>query len=130
MNARSLARHYAALACGELDGVRLWSPGRLALATALQTDAVDRVSGIASRKALGYVLGEPLSTMGDRPTAFGHGGAGGSIGFADPEYRFAFGLTKNRLLPTDDTARLIAGEVRAALGIPDRAEPMAKGDAA
>ncbi|MCC7352155.1 MAG: beta-lactamase family protein [Anaerolineae bacterium] len=122
MNARALARHYAALACGELDGVRLLTPERIRIATTLQTEEVDLVLGVPGRKALGYWLGEPLSPMAERLTAFGHTGLGGSVGFADPEYRFVFGLTKNSLvgsLPGEDAAYLIAREVRAALGIPE-----------
>ena len=47
---------------------------------------------------------------------------GGSVGFADPQYRFALGFVKNRMvsaLPGDDAAYLIAREVRSALGIPE-----------
>ena len=54
--------------------------------------------------------------------AFGHGGAGGSIGFADPEHRFAFALSKTRHVaaaPGADAAYLVATETRRALGIPD-----------
>ncbi len=60
--------------------------------------------------------------MGGRPTAFGHPGIGGAIGFADPEYRFAFALTKNRLTgatPEEGVATRAARAVRAALGIPE-----------
>jgi CubicO group peptidase (beta-lactamase class C family) len=59
---------------------------------------------------------------GNRATAFGHGGHGGAMGFADPEYRFAFGLAKNRLRadpPGEDAATLVARTIRAALGIPE-----------
>ena len=122
MNARALARHYAAQAGGTEDGTVLLTPERVRLASALQTDEVDLVLGVAMRKGLGYLLGGPFSPMGERITAFGHPGAGGSIGFADPAYRFAFGLTKNRMTAraaTEDTAYLVAREVRRALGIPE-----------
>ena len=122
MNARSLARHYAALACGELDGVRLLPPDRIRLATALQTADLDRVAGAPMVKGLGYFLWGPPTPIGDRVRAFGCGGAGGSIGFADPAHRFAFALTKTRMTnnPLDqDAASLILREVRAALGIPE-----------
>ena len=33
------------------------------------------------------------------PLAFGHPGAGGSIGFADPERELAFGFVTNNLGP-------------------------------
>lgn len=122
MTARAVGRHYAALSGSLADGPQLLTADRLRLATALQTDAVDLVLGTAGRKALGYALGGPLSPMGDRMTAFGHSGAGGSIGFADPEYRCAFGLTKNRMVtsaPGEGTANRVATAVRAALGIPE-----------
>ena len=122
MNARSVARFYSALACGEPDGVWLLSLERIRMATKLQTAAVDLVLGVPVANALGYALGGPFSAMGDRMSAFGHGGAGGSVGFADPQYRFAIGFAKNRMvssLPGEDAAYLIAREVRAALGIPE-----------
>jgi hypothetical protein len=49
-------------------------------------------------------------------------GIGGTLGFADPEYAFAFALTKNRLTgPAAGpgvTARAVDA-ARAALGIPE-----------
>lgn len=122
MNARALARHYAAL-IGQVDGVRLLPPQRLRLATQLQTAEVDLVTGVPMRKGLGYMLGGPLSPMGDRLTAFGHPGSGGSIGFADPEHGLAVGFAKtllrSELDPRRDTALRITRRVRTALGIPE-----------
>lgn len=121
MNARSLARHYAAL-IGEVDGVRLLPAERIAIATALQTSEQDRVIGFPVRKGLGYFLGGPLSPMSERESAFGHPGAGGSIGFADPEQGLAVGITKNTMRnsldPTQATAYRVAQRIREALGIP------------
>ena len=103
MNARAIARHYAMLACGGgLDGVRVLSAERVALATALQTDQLDVVQGAPKRKALGYMLGGPdalggTPAMGQSVAAFGHNGHGGSLGFADPRRRLGLGLTKNLL---------------------------------
>lgn len=122
MNARAIARHYAALTGDDRDGVQLLSPERLRLATTLQTEETDLALGVPARKALGYWLGAPLSPQGGRMTAFGHGGAGGSAGFADPAYRFALGFAKNRMvtsMPGESTANRIAATVRAALGIPE-----------
>ncbi len=39
------------------------------------------------------------ATYGLGPQAFGHPGAGGSIGFADPERELAFGFVVNTLGP-------------------------------
>lgn len=122
MNARAIARHYAALAGDGPGGVRLLSPERVRLATALQTDEVDLALGTPVRKGLGYFLGGPQSAMGNRISAFGHPGVGGAIGFADPEHRFAFGLAKNRLTvsaPGEDVAGRLARAIRESLGIPE-----------
>lgn len=122
MNARSLGRHYAALIRNGVDDVRLLPAERMEGATALHTAETDLVTGIPSRKALGYALGRPTSAMGERASAFGHTGYGGSIGFADPEYGFAFALTKNRLVasaPGAGAAEQVAATVRRALGIPE-----------
>jgi CubicO group peptidase (beta-lactamase class C family) len=124
MNARAIARHYAALISDGVDGVRLLTPERLRLATALQYEGEDVLTGGRHHKALGYHLGETLSPMSERSSAFGHGGAGGSLGFADPEHRFAFGLSKTRMTDSaraeDAAAFLAARAIREALGIPER----------
>jgi CubicO group peptidase (beta-lactamase class C family) len=60
--------------------------------------------------------------MGDRASAFGNPGYGGAIGFADPAHRFAFALTKNRMVaspPGESTANRVATATRRALGIPE-----------
>jgi CubicO group peptidase (beta-lactamase class C family) len=103
MNARAVARHYAMLACGgELDGVRVLSTRQIELASALQTSRRDEVFELPSRKGLGYMLGGEdadggVRAMGAAIAAFGHNGHGGSLGFADPQRRLGFGLTKNLL---------------------------------
>jgi CubicO group peptidase (beta-lactamase class C family) len=50
------------------------------------------------RYALGFFLNTPeLVPMGDNPRAFGHPGAGGALGFADPERRIAFAYSPNHM---------------------------------
>jgi CubicO group peptidase (beta-lactamase class C family) len=121
--ARSLARHYAALIGDGVDGVRLLSPERMKIATALQTDAGDQVFlGGHIRKALGYWLGgSGDDAFGTRGTVFGHFGLGSSLGFADPEYNLTFAILKNRMTwrGDKDTDSKVAHAVREALGIPD-----------
>jgi CubicO group peptidase (beta-lactamase class C family) len=106
-NGRGLAGLYAPLANGgELGGVRLVGRDtlqRMALCSvATHEDATLR---IPTRFSLGFMkamdnrrldnaahcsllIGEP---------AFGHVGAGGSLGFADPECRMSFGYSMNRM---------------------------------
>jgi len=120
-NARSLARVYAALIGDGVDGVRLLPPERLRQATTLEVEGIDASSGYPLRFGLGYSLGGPDSTMGARPSVFGHGGYGGSYGYADPEAGLAVGLTKNRLVvdnPGSDATSRILQAVRGALGVP------------
>ncbi len=122
MTARAIARHYAALAGGPHAGVQLLSPERIAIATTLQTEQTDLALGTPGRKALGYALGQALSPRSERITAFGHSGAGGAEGYADPQYHFALGFAKNRMvtnLPGEGSTYRIATTVRAALGIPE-----------
>lgn len=122
-NARSLARHYAALMGDGVDGVRLLSPERVKIASALQTDGPDQVFlGGHIRKGLGYWLGGAGDdAFGMRGTVFGHAGLGGSIAFADPEYNFSFAILKNRMTwrGDKDTDFQLAHTVREALHIPD-----------
>lgn len=112
MSARAVARHYALLAeRGTLDGVRILAPGRIDLMRSLQTDAEDVVVGRRIRKGMGYQLGGKAEEgaeweMGTRGGEFGHTGLGGSVGFADPEQRLAFGLTKTLLVDEPDKAKL------------------------
>src|SRR5215207_7156799 len=92
-SARAIARLYAAL-LGEVDGVRLLSPERLAEVTAVSSSGTDEVFGMPTRWGLGYGIGLP---DGSRDTAFGTGGVGGSFAFGDTASGLAFGLTKNRV---------------------------------
>ena len=98
-NARALARAYGALARGgELDGVRILSPATIDQAIAEQSNGLDAVLlGWPSRRGLGYFLTQPNAPIGPNPRAFGHPGAGGSGGFADPDAQVGFGYTMNQM---------------------------------
>jgi CubicO group peptidase (beta-lactamase class C family) len=97
-NARALARLYGALARGgEVDGTRLLSAQSVKLAAAEQVKGPDACLIMDTRRSLGFML--PLAEQGDRrgPASFGHAGAGGSLGYADPERGIGFGYTMNKM---------------------------------
>src|SRR5262249_54253077 len=87
--ARGLARLYAAL-IGEVDGVRLLDAASLAGLSAMQSDGPDRILHLHTRFGSGFMLPPTLSPSASE-SAFGHPGAGGSLGFADPRAGFALG---------------------------------------
>jgi CubicO group peptidase (beta-lactamase class C family) len=106
-NARGLAGMYAPFACGGtlrgksfVDGATLARMGEVAVAT--QEDATLL---IPSRFALGFMksMDNRRRPRGDRDSAilssaaFGHVGAGGSIGFADPREELSFGYSMNQM---------------------------------
>ena len=97
--ARSLARIYGALSRGgEIDGVRLLEPSTIERATVEQAFGPDAVLGqMPMRFGLGFMLRHDLIPMSPSPRAFGHPGAGGSIGFADPDNHVGFGFTMNQM---------------------------------
>jgi CubicO group peptidase (beta-lactamase class C family) len=115
-SARALARHYAALLPGGVDGVELLPPERVKLATEPQPLETGWVEGESDGRGLGYQLGIRIAEMGNNPTAFGHGGHGGSFAFADPTHHLAVGITRNRFSPTS-LAIPIWNEIRTSLKI-------------
>ncbi|MDH0289735.1 beta-lactamase family protein [Pseudomonas sp. GD04087] len=96
-NARSLAGFYSGLLQGKLLDDAL-----LAELTREHAVGEDRTLLTCTRFGLGCMLDQPSvanATYGLGPQAFGHPGAGGSIGFADPERELAFGFVVNTLGP-------------------------------
>ncbi|HET8935483.1 MAG TPA: serine hydrolase domain-containing protein [Polyangiales bacterium] len=99
-SARGIARLYAALAAGGvLEGVRIADTQLLAEATREHSVGVDFVLERPSRFALGFQLTQPERPLGPNAGAFGHHGAGGSLGFCDPEVGLGFGYVMNTLGP-------------------------------
>ena len=95
--ARAVARLYSALAGnGELDGVHVLSPEIIARASEQQVYGDDIVLQRPTRFGLGFQLTMVERPLGPNPRAFGHFGAGGSLGFADPDARVAFGYAMNQ----------------------------------
>ena len=106
-NARGLAGMYAPLANGgELGDVKLVDRDTLArMGQVSSATHEDATLLLPMRFALGFVksIDNRRRARGDRDSAilsaaaFGHGGAGGSLGFADPEAGLSFGYTMNRM---------------------------------
>ena len=94
--ATGIARLYAPLAAG---GGGLVDPGALLAATTEQVYGDDLVLQRPSRFGLGFQLTHPEREFGPGPGCFGHFGAGGSVGFCDPDARLAFGYVTNQMGP-------------------------------
>jgi CubicO group peptidase (beta-lactamase class C family) len=91
MTARAIACHYASLVGQGVGGVRLLSEATMDAATAWHP--IPRVDLVGcGRRGLGYGLQGPDDDPG---AVFGHGGYGGSNGFADRRQRLAIGFTRS-----------------------------------
>src|SRR5260221_660069 len=91
--ARDLARLYGALARGgTVDGVHVLAPDSIARGAAEQSYGPDLVLQVPTRFGLGFMLTQERvdARFGPSRRAFGHPGAGGSLGFADPDHRVGF----------------------------------------
>jgi CubicO group peptidase (beta-lactamase class C family) len=95
-DARSLARMYASC-IGEVDGVRLLTEARMRDAATQRTVGPNLVIlNLDLQFGLGYFVRSSLINLGG-PASFGHAGAGGSLGWADPDAELAFGYVMNRM---------------------------------
>ncbi len=93
--ARGLARFYAGL-IGEVDGVRILDDATIETATTEQSVGKDAILMKETRFGLGFFLKSEFAPM-IGPRSFGHDGAGGSMGFADPDAGVAFGYVMNKM---------------------------------
>jgi len=91
--AQGIARGYAALIDKRAP---LLSPSVLDDAIAQASDGEDLILARRSRFGLGFQLTTPERPLGPNRSAFGHFGAGGALGFADPDAAIAFGYAMNR----------------------------------
>jgi CubicO group peptidase (beta-lactamase class C family) len=120
-NARSLARMYAAT-IGTVDGCDagpLLMPEQVTAASDTQTTGNDRVLFFETTFGLGYMTASAFSPYGG-PRGFGHAGAGGSVGFADPENGLGFGYVMNRTMTNlsgDPRSRGLVTAVYDAIGV-------------
>jgi len=96
--APALARIYGALANGgDIDGVHVLNPETIDAAIVEQSNGPDRVLQMPTRFGLGFMLTGDLMPIGRNPRAFGHPGAGGSLGFADLDAGIGFGYVMNQM---------------------------------
>lgn len=97
--ARSVASLFGRLAeCRAAEAAWPLSAAAAERATAPQWHAIEQTSMQERRMALGFVLpGVPAAPLGGGPAAFGHGGAGGALAFADPDLRLGFAYAPSRL---------------------------------
>jgi CubicO group peptidase (beta-lactamase class C family) len=120
-NARSLARMYAAIV-GRVDGSDagpLLTDEQLAAAASTQSSGPDKVLILDTSFGLGFMVSSAFSPYGGL-RAFGHSGAGGSVGFADPDHGIGFGYVMNRMtanLSGDPRTRGMIVAVYDALGV-------------
>jgi CubicO group peptidase (beta-lactamase class C family) len=99
-SAAGVARFYAALANGgALSGYRVADSSALAAAAEEQVYGEDLVLRRPTRFGLGFQLTHPERPLGRGPRCFGHFGAGGSVGFCDPDAGLAVGYITNQMGP-------------------------------
>jgi hypothetical protein len=105
-SARALAKMYAALSNqGPINGIQLVSFDHISELQRVWFEGNDCVLGSPMRYGLLFAMGGEVNgelsggraLIGHRKTAFGHLGAGGSIGFADPEVGLAVAVTLNKM---------------------------------
>jgi CubicO group peptidase (beta-lactamase class C family) len=100
-SAHALAGVYGALANNgrSAEGTELLPGDYLPHCWQEQSFEQDRVLGLPLRFSHGFMLSQPRPDcrFGRGARAFGHPGAGGCLGFADPDYRLGFGYVTARM---------------------------------
>jgi len=101
-NARSLARFWQVMAHdGRLGDTQLLDAELVALMRREHSAGLDRTLHCPTRFGLGVMLEQEWQggSFGMGPNAFGHPGAGGALGFADPDAQVGFGYVTNAMGP-------------------------------
>jgi CubicO group peptidase (beta-lactamase class C family) len=100
---RQCARHCAALRGtgpgGAVDGVHILSRESIGEATREHSFGNDLITQRTSRFGIGFQLTQDERPLGPNKGAFGHFGAGGSLGFCDPQSGIGFGYVTNEMGP-------------------------------
>jgi CubicO group peptidase (beta-lactamase class C family) len=100
--ARALATLYGALANGgRHEDLQVLSEGTIDTFRAEQVRGIDLVVGEYRRRGLGFQLAIPHEgdafNWGPHEESFGHSGAGGQIGYADPVSKAGIGFVRSHL---------------------------------
>jgi len=100
-NALGIAKVYGAVVAPEA-GHRVLAPESVARASAPQSNGKDAVLQLETRFGLGFMIPQARrdARFGPGERSFGHPGAGGSLGFGDPEARIGFGYAMNKMGPS------------------------------
>ncbi|MCO5307652.1 MAG: serine hydrolase, partial [Microthrixaceae bacterium] len=77
----------------EVDGVRLLDADAVAAAIEVQSSGPDHVLGVPMSFGSGFMSPSPSGP----PGSFGHDGAGGSLGLADPGGGWSLGYVMNQM---------------------------------
>ena len=127
MNARSEARFWAMLANGgQLDGVRILSEDLVRTFNIRRPPCdYDPYYGVPHLGSIGgfhLIRSHGMGPAGNNPHTFGHTGAGGAVGWADPDAHLAVAINHNRMFancpPEENPLVPIGQAVRDALGVP------------
>jgi CubicO group peptidase (beta-lactamase class C family) len=124
-NAASLSRMYAALIGPLDDGPKepLLTRAQMEQARTPLTSGPDQVFAsvgftLEQKIGLGFWRSSPVTPFGGEGS-FGHGGAGGSYGFADPEHALSVGYVMNKMameFTGDARSHGLVGAVYEAIG--------------
>jgi CubicO group peptidase (beta-lactamase class C family) len=104
-SSQALAKFYAMLASGGTwDGRAFLKKETMAWMSTRLTQGFDPVLQRELSFSAGFMM-DPISRdgqkirslLGPSPSAFGHAGAGGSLGFADPEQGIGFAYVMNQM---------------------------------
>ena len=114
-SANSLAKFYAMLANGgRLEDRQFFSEKTLNWMTTTLNDGVDRVFQVPTAFSAGFMKDSKnvqTKIFGGSTATFGHPGAGGSHGLADPENKISFAYVMNQMeqsvLPNEKSLRLV-----------------------
>jgi CubicO group peptidase (beta-lactamase class C family) len=102
---------------GCVDNHRILNSATLNAATTAHTEGPDLVTLMPFRVGLGFGLPTPDAAWYSK-TAFGFGGLGGSLGYADPETGIALGYVMNNIRNTptaDHPAAALVAALRSSL---------------